>query len=263
MIRIPTLRADFAVVPPVGTAHLDVCPSFHPPSLRNPDIVPVDEPLNRLNRFYDVFQRNSRATWRFRWGLLRHAQPTQAPWAVKTLVEQPMGWFGQMNLWGSAEDIAKAARHVYTKRTGKQRGLDVIEQQIRSTVERRYLKHADNFSKASRSRIEDYVDERMGYVHNAFRALGNPATDRSDERADYIGDFETHSAKSFGRTLGWEFSGREISKEWVAEADACELCLANADDGPIPVEEDFASGDYTVPAHLFCKCTIRYVEDYQ
>jgi hypothetical protein len=233
---------------------------FHPPSLRNPLTVPVDDPRETCDRFFDVFQRTSLRTWRFRMELLRHAQPSEPPWAVKTNVEHVMQYNAGLNLWGSADGISKAVRRVYVKRIGKQRGLFSIEQDLREAVESRFLRHGD-WDKAAAKRIDDYIDERMGYIGKSFRGLNSPMFDGSDERAEFIGDYEDRSARNFGRTLGWEFSDRQVSKIWVAEEDACEICLDNADEGPIPVDEDFPSGDYTAPAHLFCRCGVQYVED--
>lgn len=95
--RVKIIRADWAAVPPVGTAHIDPVPTFHPPSLRNPLRVAVDDPMEDLNTYLDVFKRTSLDTWRYRMELLRHAQPASPVAAVKTLVEQNMGWL--LNLW--------------------------------------------------------------------------------------------------------------------------------------------------------------------
>jgi hypothetical protein len=235
MRRVSTIRADFAVVPPVGTATLQPLLIFHPPSLRNPNRIPVDDPRETLDTFFDVFQRTSLRTWRYRMELLRHAQPSEPPWAVKTLVEHPMNYLAGLNLWGAADDIARAARRVYGKHTGKARGLFVIEQDLRDTITSRFLKYGD-WDKHAAKRVDDYIDERMGFLSTAFRGLNSPMTDRSDERAERIGDFEHRSAVS-------------------------DVCLENADEGPIPVGEDFPSGDYSAPAHLFCRCGVEYVED--
>ena len=260
MKRVPTIRADFAVVPPVGSAHMDSILIFHPPSLRNPIPVPVDDPRETCDRFFDVFQRTSLRTWRYRMELLRHAQPSEPPWAVKTLVEHPMQYLAGLNLWGSADGISKAVRRVYIKRTGKQRGLFSIEQDLREAVESRFLQHGE-WGKEASGRIDDYIDERMGYIGKSFKGLNSPMFDGSDERAESIGDYEDRSARNFGRALGWEFSDQQVSKIWVAEEDACDDCMDNADEGPIPVGEDFPSGDYAPGAHPFCKCHLEYVED--
>jgi hypothetical protein len=42
---------------------------------------------------------------------------------------------------------------------------------------------------------------------------------------------------------------------WVADEDACELCLGNAKASPIPIGAKFPSGDEAPPGHANCRCT--------
>jgi len=88
---VKKIEADFAVVPPVGSVHFQPAPLFHPPSLKNPLRVSTDDPMEKSNRFLDRFKRMSIDTWLYRMGLLKHATPTEAPWAVKTAVEMHQG----------------------------------------------------------------------------------------------------------------------------------------------------------------------------
>ena len=85
------LMADWASVPPVGTAYIEPITTFHPPSLKNPDIVPVDEPMERSNKHLTRFLRDSIDTWKYRMTLLKHSSPPDMPWAVKTGVEMHQG----------------------------------------------------------------------------------------------------------------------------------------------------------------------------
>ena len=43
---------------------------------------------------------------------------------------------------------------------------------------------------------------------------------------------------------------------WIAMPGACPLCLANADQGGIPIGTAFASGDLYPPAHSHCRCSL-------
>jgi hypothetical protein len=45
-------------------------------------------------------------------------------------------------------------------------------------------------------------------------------------------------------------------KRWVISPNACPICQANADEGPIPTEDEFASGDKRPPAHPNCRCAL-------
>jgi hypothetical protein len=44
-------------------------------------------------------------------------------------------------------------------------------------------------------------------------------------------------------------------KSWQTEEGACEICVENEDAGPIPINEQFPSGDDAAPAHLLCRCS--------
>lgn len=46
-------------------------------------------------------------------------------------------------------------------------------------------------------------------------------------------------------------------KIWILSADACPICEANAEQGAIPIDEDFESGDSQPPAHPNCRCAVN------
>jgi hypothetical protein len=52
--------------------------------------------------------------------------------------------------------------------------------------------------------------------------------------------------------------GIEVQKRWLAQPDACPTCEENAEDGWIPEDIIFASGDDSPPAHPACRCSIEY-----
>ena len=75
-----------------GTVHYSPIPSFHPPSLKNPQRVPADNPKETDDRFLDVTKRNARDTARKR--LLetrRNSNPPALP-AQTTAVEHHQGY---------------------------------------------------------------------------------------------------------------------------------------------------------------------------
>jgi hypothetical protein len=45
-------------------------------------------------------------------------------------------------------------------------------------------------------------------------------------------------------------------KRWILAPEACPICEANAEQGAIPVDDDFDSGDSYPPAHPNCRCAI-------
>lgn len=56
----------------LAKVHMDVNQTFHPPSLKNPDRVPADQPGETNNRFGDVDKRKSRQT-----AIMRHRLSVQ------------------------------------------------------------------------------------------------------------------------------------------------------------------------------------------
>jgi hypothetical protein len=162
--------------------------------------------------------------------------------------------------------IANDATSILHKKIGKTKGLDSIEKQIRDTAtsaaERTFGGELDRVAKVH---IDRYVAKRMKYMRNAFKKLDNPKTDTSKQRGEFIGETESRSAKAFGATKGYErlakSRNKNIYKSWVTNGDGCPTCEANEDDGPIPIDEDFTSGDYAPQAHPECDCTLEFTDD--
>ena len=84
----------------------------------------------------------------------------------------------------------------------------------------------------------------------------------SAARAQRIATNEIAKAYAFGNNEPLkeykERTGREVWKSWIAEADPCPICLANAGEGWIKFDQSFSSGDGTDPAHPNCRCAIAY-----
>ena len=81
----------------------------------------------------------------------------------------------------------------------------------------------------------------------------------SPERADMVSRTEIATANSESAMDTYrEAKGEGISvqKEWLLGSDPCEVCQANADQGPIDLDDDFDSGDDTSPAHPNCECVV-------
>lgn len=86
----------------------------------------------------------------------------------------------------------------------------------------------------------------------------------SPARARLIADYEIANANGEGSLLGLkaaEDEGVKLKKEWYPDDEACPICQANADQGPIPLDEEFESGDDHSPAHPNCECSTLGVID--
>lgn len=80
----------------------------------------------------------------------------------------------------------------------------------------------------------------------------------SAERAMVIARTETIRASNAGTLDGFKSSGVVLKKEWTTAEDdlVSEDCQENGDQGPIDLDESFASGDDAPPAHPNCRCSI-------
>ena len=98
-------------------------------------------------------------------------------------------------------------------------------------------------------------------MKKTFKQLNDPMKDKSDERAARVGENEHTTAEWFGKSKGYEWSGRRVMKSWVTDENPCDDCQENEDAGPIPIGELFPSGDYSPTAHVNCQCELEFVED--
>ena len=77
----------------------------------------------------------------------------------------------------------------------------------------------------------------------------------SAERAETISITESAHALGQGQRAAAETLGQD-EKQWIP--GQCDYCLTNAEDGWIPIDQAFSTGDDTVPAHPRCTCTVIY-----
>lgn len=79
----------------------------------------------------------------------------------------------------------------------------------------------------------------------------------SAARAQLIAETEIGNANGAGRLVGLQQAediGVVVKKKWLAEAGACDACLANAKQGPIALAKAFQSGHMAPLAHPRCRC---------
>lgn len=81
----------------------------------------------------------------------------------------------------------------------------------------------------------------------------------SKERADDIVQNEAPRMFFMGMRKAWSriTGSRMPTKRWFTTNDnSCELCESNEDEGSIPVDEPFGSGDLEPPIHINCECLL-------
>jgi len=80
----------------------------------------------------------------------------------------------------------------------------------------------------------------------------------SPERALMIARTEIIRANNEGHMIAFRESGVVQMKEWstAEDGDVCDICTENEEQGPIPLDDVFLSGDDAAPAHPNCRCVI-------
>ena len=107
-----------------------------------------------------------------------------------------------------------------------------------------------------------------GEAHDRAQNLADAYRERLiDKRCQMIARTEVIRAANEGRALSWVqateaglIDPATTTKEWVAEADACDDCdFLNEEQ--VWLEESFSSGDDMPPAHPNCRCSAVLVPD--
>lgn len=166
-----------------------------------------------------------------------------------------------IQIYADHQDISQAVRKVFTKKTGKGKGYDAIEQDLQDTIKFEAERlTGEPLSESQLSEVDSFIKNRLDFLQTTFKGLNDPMKNKSDERAALVGQTEDDAATWFGRTKGYEWSGRAVKKVWQT-VDPCEECAENEEEGAIAIGEEFPSGDFAPPAHPNCNCYLDYVED--
>jgi len=103
--------------------------------------------------------------------------------------------------------------------------------------------------------IEEGITERLG-VDGTKRLLLASIKDMAANRARMIASTEMNDAFSEATMRKLERMQVEF-KRWITSADACdEICVPNEEQGAIPIDELFQSGDDRPPGHPNCRCAV-------
>ncbi len=120
-------------------------------------------------------------------------------------------------------------------------------------------------------RNREILDQmNRGKTYDQAYSASEAATERYQKRihkyrTETIARTEIIRASSEGRVEAWRqgieegFISRFAQKQWVAEFDACQICLDLEALGPIGVTSDFPEGE--PPAHPNCRCDVILIDD--
>lgn len=91
------------------------------------------------------------------------------------------------------------------------------------------------------------IDELAEIIADEFEGI-------SETRAFMIANTEANQAMSSAQQAFLKENGVG-TKKWVgAGPNTCSICQGNEDQGPIPIDDEFESGDETPPGHPGCEC---------
>jgi hypothetical protein len=98
------------------------------------------------------------------------------------------------------------------------------------------------------------IEQRLGVAGTAH-LIKELVAGMSTSRAETIAT--TEMADAMSQAFLKKLSNNDVEyKQWILGPDPCEVCIDNADASPIPVDEDFPSGDDAPPAHPNCVCAL-------
>jgi hypothetical protein len=94
-----------------------------------------------------------------------------------------------------------------------------------------------------------------GWTNRELATMIDNAWEFGTDRSMLIARTEPTFAETAGTLAGYRESGVVEGKGWSGE-DPCDECQGNEEDGIIPLDDDFSSGDDGPPAHPKCKCAV-------
>ena len=101
--------------------------------------------------------------------------------------------------------------------------------------------------------VSDAIENKRG-IPGLAREIRNEFADMTKYRSRTIARTETAKALSQGNLERMRNMGVD-GKQWYGGADPCaEICQPNIDEGIIPVDQAFSSGDDAPPGHPNCAC---------
>jgi hypothetical protein len=112
---------------------------------------------------------------------------------------------------------------------------------------------------STRNMIRDKIDQALKQGWSEDRLRGEiKQLAFSDARAQRIASYELKNAHGKANMAGWRASGVVKGKRWLLSSDhkVTDECDLNADDGYVPLDDAFSSGDDTQPAHPDCDCDV-------
>ena len=163
------------------------------------------------------------------------------------------------------DDVRGVITQAFIEQTNPREIAGMIDRQVglfprwAQAVENRYQTSLSGFMGGGMS---------YGDAHDRAQNLADAYRERLiDKRCQMIARTEVIRAANEGRAQSWQQAAdaglidpATTTKEWVAEADACDDC-AGYDTEQVWLDDEFSSGDDMPPAHPNCRCSAVLVPD--
>jgi SPP1 gp7 family putative phage head morphogenesis protein len=175
---------------------------------------------------------------------LRQAQPA----LIEVLASQMM--LGYKDGWKAAKVLPKKIKEADQLGDTGQRAADYAAAAAGELVKDLNQTTLDTLQEL----VADAIENQQG-VEGLAKTLSEEMDGMSRDRARMIA--RTEMNKAFSSATLDKLSSLQIEyKQWISYSDCCDDCSANDDDGPIPVDQLFSSGDEGPPAHPNCRCAL-------
>jgi len=103
--------------------------------------------------------------------------------------------------------------------------------------------------------VEQGIEDSLG-VNGTAQLIRSVLEDMTVSRSQMIASTEMNDAFSQATMRKLDRLGVEY-KQWITSpGNVCDECTENEDASPIPLEENFPSGDDAPPAHPNCRCAV-------
>lgn len=191
------------------------------------------------------------------WPLLAAAYAASLQETGAAAREQAAGQLGALDNSQVMEDSAAASAAYAVDRSAEMIGRKLVDGELVDNADA-----AMRIDETTRDMIQADVHQALaeGWDSDQLASVLQDNYAFSEERAQLIAKQELDMATTQAHLDTWSAAGVEGKKSMLSplhtEDDECDEC---ADQGPIPIEEPFITGDFGPPYHLRCECRLQAV----
>lgn len=194
--------------------------------------------------------REVEITWDYLPGI---TEPLLAEAALKGVADGA----AQAGAFVGFREVQDQARAWAKERAAEMVGKKYVDGQLVDNPDARYA-----ISDTTREELHRIFSEEANLAPADFlKAIQNAGT-FSEDRARLIAKTELKTIGQRSQYEGWRKSGKVSMVKWHLSSVGihCPLCIANAEQGPVPLNKAFSSGHEAPPAHPRCGCYLTVAE---